>query len=322
MIKRSWLLALALGASSGVAQAQAVSGEQAQAAERLFESGTRAFEASEYSRAIDELAESYRLFPSYRTACGLGQVELHLSRYRDAAQHLDFCLKNFPNGDVPTQQRILAGLTEARRRVFALAVRVNVTDAEVRIDGKLVGTVPRADDFFVGPGNHRVEVRKSGYQSVTAEFFFPSGGQRDWLVKLQPSTQDAGSEASSSGGAGYVLVTGAALTGVLVAGGVLFRVSAASAASDARELQRAVRNSGDTCPPDAQDRMCSNLRNALDRQDQLLGVSSISLISGAGTAAVTALLYGWMLNRGQPAEVAVGASADARHVALSVAGRF
>jgi len=148
MIKRSWLLALALGASSGVAQAQAVSGEQAQAAERLFESGTRAFEASEYSRAIDELAESYRLFPSYRTACGLGQVELHLSRYRDAAQHLDFCLKNFPNGDVPTQQRILAGLTEARRRVFALAVRVNVTDAEVRIDGKLVGTVPRQEWFL------------------------------------------------------------------------------------------------------------------------------------------------------------------------------
>jgi PEGA domain len=316
------LLAIGLSSSAAAAQAASASPEQAQAAERLFQSGTRAFEATEYKRAIEHLAESYRLFPSYRTACGLGQVELHLSRYRDAAEHLDFCLKNFPASDASsTQQRILDGLAEARRRVFALGVRTQVSGAEVRIDGKLVGVTPRTHDFFVEPGNHQVEVSKPGYQPHLGQFFFPSGGQRDWVVTLVPQPVQPVNE-QPGGGSGYVLATGAALTGVLIAGGVLFRVSADNAARDARELQRDIEASGDSCRSGTDDRRCFNLRRAQERQDQMMQVSSISLLSAAGSAVLSTLLYGVLLGNAVAEPVTVAANVHPEHVEFCFSGRF
>src|SRR5438552_4823945 len=83
-------------------------------AEQLFHAGTQAFEGAEYAEAYKALRAAWELAPSYRTAAGLGQVELQIEQYRDAAFHLSFCLRHYPaDGDPGIRSHVEDGLEQA-----------------------------------------------------------------------------------------------------------------------------------------------------------------------------------------------------------------
>src|SRR5882672_181123 len=122
---RHWSLVLSILslAIAGSLRAEPVgsSGSLVERADQLFREGTSAFEAERYSEAYGALRSAWDLSPSYRHAAGLGQVELHLAQYRDAAEHLAYCLRNFPEtGDKVARQHVEEGLEQAREHVASL----------------------------------------------------------------------------------------------------------------------------------------------------------------------------------------------------------
>ena len=63
------------------------------------------------------------------------------------------------------------GVVRGDSNFGAIAIRVQPADAEVRIDGER-WEGPQDDEALVvqvAPGTHRIEVRKDGYRSYTAE---------------------------------------------------------------------------------------------------------------------------------------------------------
>src|SRR5512142_3115884 len=109
------LLMLAVSALATVCRADSGAPDSVALAEDLFQQGTKAFEAARYTEAYDALKSAWELAPSYRTAAGLGQVELQIERFRDAAYHLSYCLRHYPqDGDAGIRAHVEEGLDQAR----------------------------------------------------------------------------------------------------------------------------------------------------------------------------------------------------------------
>lgn len=265
--------------------------ERAESSEQLLQQGRQAFESKRYAEAHARLREAYALHQSYRTACALGQVELELEKYRDAAEHLDLCVTRYPADD-PQQarERLFDGLRETRRHVAVFEPLVDQLGASISINGVEVGKTPLRSDLFVEPGLRRVTVRKPGYRDVSAELFFPAGGTTQWQANLMVEPLRVG--ASNSGQSSMYLGIGTAVTAVTLAGGVVLGVIAHA---EQQRADRAVEQArqGGPCLPTTTSGACVAARRQLDAATQASDVASVTLLAGAGLGVLTVITH-WL----------------------------
>lgn len=265
--------------------------DRAESSEQLLQQGRQAFENKRYDEAHGRLREAYALHESYRTACALGQVELELEKYRDAAEHLDLCVTRYPADD-PQQarERLLDGLRETRRHVAVFEPQVDQLGASVSINGVEVGKTPLRADLFVEPGLRRVTVRKPGYRDVSAELFFPAGGTTQWQANLSVEPLHVG--ASNAGQSSLYLGIGTAVTAVTLAGGVALSVIAHAEQQRADRAVEQARQAG-PCLPMTTSAACAAARRQLDAATQASDVATVTLLAGAGLGVVTVLTH-WL----------------------------
>ena len=275
-------------------------------AEQLFHEGTKAFEAAQYADAYKALKSAWELAPSYRTAAGLGQVELQIEQFRDAAFHLAYCLRHYPpDGDADVRSHVEEGLEQARTHVAALRVRVGVEGADVSVDGVSVGKSPLDGLVFVEPGSHTVAASHIGYRSSEEVVETPVRATRDVALTLAsdensslPRTFDAGLAApaspaeerpapASSGlsATSWVLIVGGSLTAAALATTIVFDVKGASAEDDLKAAQAGLPKNacgGSASDPATCDRVhdLADTRNT-DNQIAILG----AIVTGALAAA-------------------------------------
>src|SRR5262249_44080049 len=114
-------------------------------------------------------------------------VELELAQYRDAASHLAYCLRHYPDGGDPAARtHVEEGLEQARAHVAALRIRVSVEGAEGAIDGTPVGRSPLDGLVFLGRGMHVVGARRRGYGAGEKNIATPVRAVRDVPLPLPP----------------------------------------------------------------------------------------------------------------------------------------
>ncbi len=268
----------------------ATESDRAEKSEHLLQDGRQAFEAKRYPEAHARLSQAYRLHQSYRTACALGQVELELQMYRDAAEHLDICITRYPDDD-PQQarERVLEGLRETRRHVAVLDVDVNLLGATILINGVEVGTTPLDADLYVEPGRRRVTVRKAGYRDASEELFFPAGGTLRWRAVLAAGNSESVYKVNSVSTAPYLGI-GTALTVLTLAGaGTLSLIAHTESARAERAVERAASNG--SCPTTSTRPDCTAARRQLDEAARTSELATATLWAGAGMAVVTAIVH-------------------------------
>jgi len=283
-------------------------------AEQLFHDGTQAFEGARYPDAYKALKSAWDLAPSYRTAAGLGQVELQIERFRDAAFHLSYCLRHYPpDGDADIRTHVEDGLELARMHVAALRVRVGVEGADVTVDGASVGKSPLDGLVFVEPGSHDVAAARAGYRSAEEVVEAPVRGTLDVSltlvsdengnlpgtlsssVALPPPKQEqeeprklapAGLSATA-----WVLIVGGSLTATALATAIVFDVKGASASDDLKAAQATVSARGCEMPIGSDVATCARVHDLAEtrntnNQIAILGaiVSGALAVATAGTA--------------------------------------
>jgi hypothetical protein len=147
--------------------AGAVRAEGADRADELFRQGNQAFAAGDARAAYEAYRGAWSLRKSFDIACNLGRTEAELSLSRDAAEHLDYCLKTYPassRDDLREANKRFRDLfTEVRARVAALRIETRPPGAEIAVDGASYGTTPLGRDVFVDPGSHRVRAELQGF---------------------------------------------------------------------------------------------------------------------------------------------------------------
>ncbi|AUX26038.1 uncharacterized protein SOCEGT47_065910 [Sorangium cellulosum] len=169
-----------------------VPGDTARAA-RLYREGNRAFEQKRWADAELAYLKAWALVRSFDIAANLGEVQLRLKKPRSAAAFLAFSLRTAPPSAKPEHlARVRHFLKEARKHVGAVRVQVtNVPDAEVFVDGERVPAEEVKHEIFLEPGEHRVVIRRAGYQELVLPMSARPGGREMNTVVMKREAKAA-----------------------------------------------------------------------------------------------------------------------------------
>ena len=263
-----------------------------QQADELAHRGNALSRADRWVEAEPLFREAWRLKRSYDIAANLGIAEAALDKYRDAAEHLRFALQSFPaNGKKDHLVLIQQTLTKMKAHVAQVTVRVDVSKADVFVDGKPLGTAPLADVVFLEPGPRALEARLSGYEPAIVRLDAQAGRETEVALELHP--KDALPGTSWKPGVAWA-ISGGAVAAVGLGLGIGLTVASQNKVSDANaELaQLQGQGRGQACSSAGYATQCAALSGANQSADTLSAASVVSYVAaGVGVAALATYVF-------------------------------
>ena len=244
-VARRWV-ALALGCVSALprpAFATAPGADAAAASDPsrprvLYRQAEAAFTAGKIEEAHQLLLEAWSIRRTYDVAAALGQAELELKLYRDAAEHLDFAVRNFaPLESEVALDGIKSDLRSAKSQVAELRLAVSEPGATVLVNGKPVGQSPLAASLFLEPGTHDFGAELAPDRNLARRMALARGGTYDLELVLPPSSPAAKQAPSDSASTNYTppIIT-AVVGGLALGAGVTLLVIASSKDQEREDL--------------------------------------------------------------------------------------
>lgn len=303
--------------------------ESIRMAKKRFAEGVAAADAGNYEAARVAFQQAYALKPHPSVLHNLGQSELKTGHYLEAARHLATFIRDTSFGTAAERDTAKKGLLQAEAKLSKLIVEVDVDGAEITVDGVPAGRSPMGPDpVYVEPGERLVHVQKDGYPAFEQRQTFEAGRTAQLKVALRAgetsptlaasiSRNGASSDATpvdggarapegvgpapagltptgESGGNArtIVLVTGAGLTTVTLALGVVFSLKGSSANRDASDQKAEIdgRLGTNACGGSAVSTAeCARLADTLDTRNGANSAAGVSFVAagvlGAGTLA-------------------------------------
>ena len=283
-----------------------------QRSDELLRQGNALSRAGKLPEALEAYAAAWALHEAYPIAANLGNLEMNLEKYRDAAEHLGLAVRWFPREVKPAVREALKkSLDEVRQQVGTLRLRIP-DGAQVSVDGTAIDMFDLRDELFVDPGHHVLEASQPGYRTDRKELQIVKGETQEvqFVIVSSPapvSRVDAASalpapapppdSTAPASRSRVPVIVGASLVGVGVAVGTGFAV-AASHEGDAAlvvhdQLLAAPR--GLPCPGKTEPTVsqCSDLKSKALAHDHFVGVARAAFISAGVLAAATAVYLLW-----------------------------
>jgi hypothetical protein len=284
-------------------------------AEELFREGNSAFAAGDFRTAYVAYREAWTLRRSFDIACNLGRTEAELMLSRDAAEHLDYCLRTFSVSSrsemKDAYKRFRDLFTKVRSEVAALRIEARPPGTEITVDGARYGVAPLGRDVFVDPGQHRVVGRFAGFSDAQRIVQVEAGGTLSvnlTLTQATPATPTAPAAPTPTAppmtrlpqrtpanakARTIVVASGAALSLAGMGIGLGFLLKADSAADRVDELNATLQSRGNACSAGSMSSSCSALRTDIDSEKRSRDIASAAFTAGA--VASLATLGAWLL---------------------------
>jgi hypothetical protein len=304
-------------------------------ARELYVEGQKSAARERWGEAHASWLAAWGLKHHYQIAGSLGTAEAKLGRYRDAAEHLAFFMREAPATKVKERQSVQELLAEVRKHVGALGIKVEPAGAEVLVDGVRVGKAPLVDEVFVDAGARVIEARLEGYEIASAKVDAAAGASREVALRLVKSTaarvstsadaasagSTAGSEATgvplrplaqeTDGGSRRegtssemrpLMIGGLVATGVAVSMGIAFAIVSSVHATDAAEQRSAAVQRGvvQPCAMPTNAKLCEEFTSTLSARDDFGNASLWSFVVGGALGAGTVV---YMLTSSKPKPV-------------------
>ena len=160
----AWLLTLALGSVPATLEAQP-SVERLEQAKSLFREGNALLSAGDPERALERFLASREALASGKNTANAAICLERLGRYDEALEMYEELLARFAADiDEQDRQKLAPIMTRLRDGLGKLDISANV-EAQLTIDGKPRGKLPRVTALRALPGRRRVRVVKEGYRT-------------------------------------------------------------------------------------------------------------------------------------------------------------
>jgi hypothetical protein len=300
-----------------------------------------AMDAEDYERAAQLLTEAWNARRSYDVASVLGQVELELERYRDAAEHLDYALRDYaPGASRDVLKKIEDGFATASAKVSALRITVSASRADVLVDGKAIGVSPLPSSIFVDPGTHVVTALLGRSSSEKMQVTTTAGARYDINLELREGQVPPSSETVPGAPARdpaqkhpksiVPIIVGSAVSAVGLTLAIGFGTAAHGASTDVDDMRKRLGHSGcsssQTLPSD-----CSRLADTYDRQQRDARIATVgTIVTVVGGIATIAYIALWPNSQPTPDETVTRKRAqwrpavtlDAKNIGLAIQGDF
>lgn len=256
-------------------------------ADELFAQGNDAFDRGALEEAYGLYLKAWAQKRTYDIAGNLGQVELKLGKFRDAAEHLDFTLRLFPpTGKAAPREAIRRALEASRKEVAALTIHVSAQGAAVSVDGARIGLSPFETQVFVEPGKRTIEATLQAHLPTRIVIDVAKGETREVSLSLVPKSQPPPPPRSMPLLlAGFGVSLAAAGSGI----GLMIGASNKGAQGDAL-LQQLVEADPDHTCPCGTDADRARLKGLRSDHDLFFNVAT-GMFIGAGVLAVGTTIY-------------------------------
>lgn len=257
--------------------------DKVQEASRLFAVGQTALEAGDYARAEEALDAAFKLSPTFDVAVNLGIAEYQQKKFREAAEHLSWGLRNFPPSQTDEYKLKLNRMFEdAKGKVASLAIDVNVPGARIQINGAEAGTAPLDAAAYAEPGKCVIVATKEGYESTKIEIEIGEGLTKQISVKLE---RRKGPPPPEKPIWPVILMGGAAVAGAGV--GVAGFVMSGVKYGEAEDAAAARKSAGTLCTGNDD---CEDVTSALESSVTFRGMGIAGAVVG-GVAAIGTIVY-------------------------------
>lgn len=135
-------------------------------ARRRFDRGVQLYNDEDFALALIEFERAYDLVSNYRVLYNIGQVSIQLRKYARARTALERYLATGRDEiDAERLNEVNADVEMLKARTARLMVRVNEPEAQIFLDGELLGLSPLAEPVLVDAGTHVLAVKRSGFSS-------------------------------------------------------------------------------------------------------------------------------------------------------------
>lgn len=259
---------------------------QVKKARDLWYRGVDAFRAGNYEEARRAFAECYQLMPKSDVLRNLSISEIQSGHYVSAARHLKQLLAAPGDLSGNVREEATNRLAQAEAQVGQLDIGVDVSGAEISIDGTVIGRSPLEGNWYIEPGQHEVIISKAGYPSESRQIFALAGVSIPVDVSLETIRREQAADAkaaelmgTSAGqdplapddgdsigtGSTIVLITAGTLAAASLAGGILFTVAANGHDSNADGTAERLSGRGACAPGTLLSDECNSITR--ERQD-------------------------------------------------------
>ncbi len=155
-------------------------------ARKRFQEGVAAIDAGNYEAARVAFQQAYTLKPHPSVLRNLGQAELKVGHYLEAARHLAIFVRDTTFGAPGDRESAQKALAEAEAKIGKLVLEVDVSGANVTVDGETVGRSPLGPDpVYVESGQRIVRIEKEGYESYEWAQGFEAGRTTQMRIVLR-----------------------------------------------------------------------------------------------------------------------------------------
>jgi hypothetical protein len=286
----------------------------------LLRQGNIAAGADRFAEALGPWRAAYALRPDFENACNIGRAAFRIGAMRLAAEYLVRCVRDAPEPSTPAekarQRDELDELASARREVGSISVAVSKPDADVILDGVLIGRSPLPETLFVEPGSHhvraaigresaeaRVDAAKGSSHTITLTLREPppptlsapeptktKQGPPGYILARSSSNPPGAGPPTRAGGLGsWILIGGGSLTALVLGTGVVLAALAADKEADfERDASTILRRTPQGCSRAANDSKCPALRDA-GRASADLATAAAVTFAGAGILGAATL---------------------------------
>jgi hypothetical protein len=165
----------------------APSDEARAAASAHFQRGVQLHEEGDYDAALVEFQRAYDAMPDYRVLYNVGVTYLAQRSYVLSLRAFErYLVLGGSTLDPARRAEVEERIANLRQRVGFLVLEVNVTDAEVLVDGEVVARTPVPSPLSLDVGRHRVEVRAAGHMPEQRTISVAGGDELELAIELEP----------------------------------------------------------------------------------------------------------------------------------------
>jgi hypothetical protein len=156
-------------------------------AEALIQKGLGLRRQGDERAALPFFQRAHELARSPRSAAQLGFVEQALGLWSDAEAHFGEALGTPADPWIREHRGLVEESSDfVKRNLGLLQLDTNVHDADVLVDGRVVGQTPLPRPLRVAAGQRHVELRAAGFRSVARDVGVSAGHTQHVAVELVP----------------------------------------------------------------------------------------------------------------------------------------
>lgn len=157
--------------------------------EELISKGVQLRESQKDSEALEVFRKAYEMSQGARALAQLALAEQALGRWVDAETHLKAALDSQQDPWISANRALLDGaLRSIQGRLASVEILTNINGADVRFNGRSIGTTPMTQAARVAAGTIAIDVTADGYWPVNRVVVASAGATIRETIELAPKS--------------------------------------------------------------------------------------------------------------------------------------